>query len=61
MSGLDPIPHQRIAQKPPSSKVGCPVCKTSFAAKDGYIFLDSLVGRKRLRRAATTSWLSLLR
>jgi hypothetical protein len=25
MSGLDPIPHLRIAQKPPSSKFGCPV------------------------------------
>jgi hypothetical protein len=39
MSGLDPIPHPRIAQKPPSSKFGCPVCKTCFVAKDGYIFL----------------------
>jgi hypothetical protein len=39
MSGLDPIPHLRIAQKPPSSKFRCPVCKTCFAAKDGYIFL----------------------
>jgi hypothetical protein len=40
MSGLDPIPHLRIAQKPPSSKFGCPVCKTCFVAKDGYIFLS---------------------
>ncbi len=39
MSGLDPTPHLRTAQKPPSSKFGCPVCKTYFAAKDGYIFL----------------------
>ena len=39
MSGLDPIPHLRIAQKPPSSKFGCLVCKTCFAAKDGYILL----------------------
>ena len=27
MSGLDPIPQLRLAQKPPSSKCGCPVCK----------------------------------
>ena len=38
MSGLDPIPHLRIARKPLNSKFGCPVCKTCFVAKDGYIF-----------------------
>ncbi len=39
MSGLDPIPHLKVTKAPPDSKVGCPVCKTNFAAKDGYIFL----------------------
>ena len=39
MNGLDPIPHLKVAKAPPDSKVGCPVCKTNFAAKDGYIFL----------------------
>lgn len=39
MNGLDPIPHLRLSQKPPSSTFGCPVCKARFAAKDGYIFL----------------------
>jgi hypothetical protein len=39
MNGLDPIPHLKIAKAPPDSKVGCPVCKTNFASKDGYIFL----------------------
>ena len=58
MSVLDPIPHQRISQKLPSSKVGCRVCKASFAGQRREYFLDSLVGRKRLRRAATTSWIA---
>ena len=39
MNGLDPIPHLKVAKAPPDSMVGCPVCKTNFAAKDGYIFL----------------------
>ena len=39
MNGLDPIPHLKVAKAPQDWKVGCPVCKTSFAAKDGYIFL----------------------
>jgi hypothetical protein len=39
MNGLDPIPHLKVAKAPPDSKVGCPVCKAYFAAKDGYIFL----------------------
>ena len=39
MSGLDPTPHLRTTQKLPGSKFGCPVCKTCFAAKDGYMFL----------------------
>jgi len=39
MSVLDPIPHQRISQKLPSSKVGCRVCKAPSRAKDGNIFL----------------------
>ena len=39
MNGLDPVPHLKIAKAPPDSKAGCPVCKTNFAAKDGYIFL----------------------
>ena len=29
----------QIPGTPPNSKLGCPVCKTRFAAKDGYIFL----------------------
>jgi hypothetical protein len=57
MSGLDPIPHLRIAQKPPSSKFGCPVCKTCFAAKDGYIFLTHWYAEKRLRRARQAGYL----
>jgi hypothetical protein len=39
MNGLDPIPHLKGAQTPLDSKFGCPVCKTHFAAKDGYVFL----------------------
>ena len=39
MNGLDPIAHLKVAQTPPDSKLGCPVCKTHFAARDGYIFL----------------------
>ena len=39
MNGLDPIPHLKVAQRPPDAKFGCPVCKTRFAAKDCYIFL----------------------
>jgi len=39
MSSLDPIPHLRLSKKPSSSKFECPVCKTRFAAEDGYIFL----------------------
>jgi len=38
MNGLDPFPHPKIANAPPDSKVGCPVCKTNFAAKDGISF-----------------------
>ena len=39
MNGLDPIPHLKLAQTPPDSKFGCPVCRAHFVAKDGYFFL----------------------
>ena len=39
MTGLDPIPHLKVAQTPPNSTLGCPVCRNHFAAKDGYVFL----------------------
>jgi hypothetical protein len=39
MNGLDPIPHLKIAATPPDSKLGCPVCRNPFTAKDGYVFL----------------------
>jgi|EndMetStandDraft_8_1072994.scaffolds.fasta_scaffold76177_4 hypothetical protein len=39
MNGLDPIPYLKAARTPPDSRLGCPVCSTHFAAKDGYVFL----------------------
>jgi hypothetical protein len=54
MSGLDPIPHLRLAQKPPSSKCECPVCKTCFAAKDGYELNRSRDSRRRYRVLSST-------
>ena len=41
MNGLDPIPHLKVAKAPPDSKVGCPVCKTKFAAKDGLSLIEN--------------------
>ena len=61
MNGLDPIPHLKIAKAPPDSKVGCPVCKTNFAAKDGYIFLTHWQAENEHGDAGTKSWLPLLR
>ena len=59
MNGLDPIPHLKVAKAPPDSKVGCPVCKTKFAAKDGYIFLTHWQTENehgmRERKAATSA------
>jgi len=49
--GSDPAPESRADAT--DSRFGCPVCKTHFAAKDGYIFFDSLARRKRARRAGT--------
>jgi hypothetical protein len=60
MNGLDLIPHLKVAKAPSDSKVGCPVCKTNFAAKDGYIFLTHWQA-ERTRQAGTKSWLPLLR
>ena len=39
MNGLDPIPHLKTSQTPLDSRVGCPVCNTHFAIKDGHFFL----------------------
>ena len=39
MNGLDPIPHLKLARTPPDSTFGCPVCRSHFVAKDGYLFL----------------------
>jgi hypothetical protein len=52
MSGLDPIPHLRIAQKPLTAKLGCPVCNSYFAAKDGYThWYAESAGGERERQA----------
>jgi hypothetical protein len=39
MSSLDPIPHLKGAQQPLDAQIGCPVCKSYFAASDGFAFL----------------------
>ena len=55
MSGLDPIPHLKCAQRPLDAQFGCPVCKTHFAAVDGYVFLTHWYAKngrgKRERKA----------
>jgi len=55
MSGLDPVPHLKCAQRPLDAQFGCPVCKTHFAAIDGYVFLTHWYAKnergKRERKA----------
>ena len=68
MNGLDPISHLKVAKVPPDSKVGCPVCKTYFAAKDagGVIDLSTLaadpgVALKANAENATADAVAILR